>query len=84
MTDEKQDPMLTPIPPEHARDDGQDPRTFIEVEHRLAGHANVRLSGRCGPDVTRHDIEKRFYHPYFGGRDAGVSEGRFWVTVHTD
>lgn len=57
----------------------------MEVTHRSGGYAHVRLSGVCDLDVTAEDVRKRFYHPYFGGRDAGVDgKGKFWVTVHTD
>lgn len=62
----------------------EDPRKFVEVEHRSSGYAHVNVSGRCGPDVTVEDIERRFYHPYFGGRGASVRDGRFYVTIHTD
>jgi hypothetical protein len=65
-------------------DELEDPRKFMEVEHRRPGYANVTISGRCGPDVTKEDVEARFYHSYFGGREAWVKDGRFGCVIHTD
>ena len=42
------------------------------------------MRGICSPDVTVEDVKKRFYHWYFGGRDAWVKDGRFGCTIHTD
>lgn len=57
----------------------------IVVTGRASGYAHVRLWGTCGPDVTREDIEKRFYHSYFGGREARVHKDGTWsCVVHTD
>ncbi len=57
----------------------------ITVIGRQAGYAHVRLWGTCQPDVTVEDIRARFYHHYFGGRDAAVDgKGNWSVTVHTD
>ncbi len=54
------------------------------VEHRSNGYNNCTVSGVCSPDVTVEDVEKRFYHWYFGGRNAWVKDGRFGCTIHTD
>jgi hypothetical protein len=54
------------------------------VTTRINGYNNVAVSGICSPDVTVDDVKKRFYHDYFGGRDAWVGEGRFGCTIHTD
>ncbi len=57
----------------------------FNVTSRSGGYAHVRLSGTCDPSATREDVERRFFHPYFGGRDAGVDgKGKFWCIVHTD
>lgn len=54
------------------------------VTQRGNGYGHVTVSGVCSPDVTVKDVEKRFYHWYFGGRDAWVKDGRFGCTIHTD
>jgi len=54
----------------------------IEVTHTEHGYNHDRLSGTCGPDVTVKDIEERFYHSYFGGREAWVRDGRWGCVVH--
>lgn len=54
------------------------------VTDRSNGHNNVSVSGVCSPDVTVEDVKKRFYHFYFGGREAWVKDGRFGCTIHTD
>lgn len=54
------------------------------VENRWRGYAHVQIQGRCPRDKTVEDVQKRFYHPYFGGRDAWVKDGKFGVIVHTD
>jgi len=56
----------------------------MDVEIREAGYAQVTLYGSCDADVTVEDVKERFYHPYFGGRDAWVKDGRFGVVCHTD
>ncbi len=54
------------------------------VTARSAGYAHVAVRGDCSPDITVEDVKKRFYHWYFGGRDAWVRDGRFGCTIHTD
>jgi hypothetical protein len=56
----------------------------IEVDLRVPGYAHTRLTGTCGPDVTVEDVRQRFYHEYFGGRDAWVRDGRWGVIRHDD
>jgi len=56
----------------------------ITVINREIGYAHVRLQGTCDADVTIEDIEKRFYHEYFGGRSAWVRDGHWGCIVHTD
>lgn len=54
------------------------------VTDRSPGWNNTTVSGVCSPDVTVEDVKKRFYHFYFGGRQAWVKDGRFGCTIHTD
>lgn len=54
------------------------------VEQRGNGYGHCTVSGICSPDVTVQDVEKNFYHWYFGGRAAWVKDGRFGCTIHTD
>lgn len=54
------------------------------VTHRGNGYNHVNVSGVCSPDVTVEDVKKRFYHFYFGGRDAWVRDGKFGCTIHID
>jgi hypothetical protein len=56
----------------------------MEVETRTPGYAHVRLQGTCSPGVTVKDIQEKFYHECFGGRDAWVRDGRWGCVVHTD
>jgi len=65
-------------------EEAADPRKFMIVETRRAGYANVTIAGRCGPDVTKADVEARFFHSYFGGREAWIRDGRFGCVIHTD
>jgi uncharacterized protein YceK len=51
----------------------------VKTEH---GYNHDRLSGTCGSDVTVKDIEAKFYHSYFGGRDAWVRDGQWGCVVH--
>jgi hypothetical protein len=60
------------------------PEKVMNVTSRSDGYANTTVSGECSPDVTVEDVKKRFYHWYFGGRDAWVKDGRFGCTIHTD
>jgi len=54
------------------------------VTNREPGWNNTTISGVCSPDVTEADVKKRFYHSYFGGRQAWVRDGRFGCVIHTD
>lgn len=56
----------------------------MSVTNRGHGYATTTISGVCSPDVTVEDVKARFYHWYFGGRDAWVSDGRFGCVIHTD
>ena len=66
--------------------DGWSLKTTMQmiVTTRSSGYNNTTVSGVCSPDVTVEDVKKRFYHWYFGGRDAWVRDGRFGCTIHTD
>jgi hypothetical protein len=48
------------------------------------GYAHTRLQGSCSADVTVEEIKKEFYHEYFGGRDAWVSNGKWGCVRHDD
>ena len=56
----------------------------IKVLKQTPGYKHTKYEGTCGPKVTKDDIEKRFYHPYFGGRDAWVLNGRWRAIRHND
>lgn len=56
----------------------------FEVTQRSHGYNNETVSGTCPADATVEEVKERFYHDYFGGRDAWVKDGRFGCTIHTD
>lgn len=60
----------------------------IMVERVEVGYAHTRLQGSCAPDVTAKEIQEKFYHPEWGGRDAWVGtdgEGNtVWGCVRHD
>jgi len=56
----------------------------ITIESSTQGYCHTQIYGSCSQDVTVHDIEERFYDPYFGGRNAWVRDGKFGVIVHND
>lgn len=56
----------------------------MTVTDRSHGYNNTTVSGVCSPDVTVEDVKKRFYHSYFGGREAWVRDGRFGCVIYTD
>lgn len=56
----------------------------FEVTSRSFGHNNTTVQGTCPADATVQEVKDRFYHDYFGGRDAWVRDGRFGCTIHTD
>lgn len=60
------------------------PEKVMEVTNREPGYAHTRVQGTCSPDVTVEDVKRRFYHGYFGGRDAWVRDGKFGCVIHTD
>lgn len=62
----------------------QESEKRITVVNSTRGYAHTRLSGTCGSAVTVEDIRKRFYHPYFGGRDAWVRDGQWGAICHDD
>jgi hypothetical protein len=56
----------------------------IIVETVRPGYAHIYRAGRCGRKVTVEDIQRRFYDPYFGGREARVQDGHWSAVAHTD
>lgn len=56
----------------------------IKVTNTYQRYARTDYEGECGEDVTAEDIAKHFYHPLFGGRNARVENGHFFVTKHND
>lgn len=80
------DRMLPAAAMRQMQADGWTLKTTLQmvVTNRSSGYNNTTVSGVCSPDVTVEDVKKRFYHWYFGGRDAWVREGRFGCTIHTD
>ena len=52
------------------------PSNGFIVEARIPGYAHVRLSGTCAAGTTKQQVADRFYHDYFGGREAEV-----WTTA---
>lgn len=55
--------------------------TVTGTEH---GHAHDRISGTYTGPATVQAVKDRFYHDYFGGRDAWCRDGRWGCVVHTD
>ena len=58
--------------------------TEIEVTSSTPGYAHTKHEGRCPKGTTVEEIRKRFYDPYFGGREARVTGTYFSVIEHTD
>ncbi len=56
----------------------------FEVTERTHGYNTTTVYGTCPPDATVEEVKERFYHEYFGGRDAWVKDGQFGCTIHTD
>jgi len=56
----------------------------IEIIRKTPGYAHTRFEGTCGPTVTAKDIAEKIYHPYFGGRDARVMNGKWSAIRHDD
>ena len=63
--------------------DAQRALSFV-VTDQSHGYNNTTVQGTCPGDATVEEVKARFYHDYFGGRDAWVSDGRFGCTIHTD
>lgn len=56
----------------------------FKVESTSHGYNNTTVQGTCPPDATVQEVKDRFYHDYFGGRDAWVRDGKFGCTIHLD
>jgi hypothetical protein len=56
----------------------------FKVTERSYGYNSEAVQGTCPLDATVEEVKERFYHEYFGGRDAWVKDGRFGCTIHTD
>lgn len=56
----------------------------FEVTDSSFGYAHTTVQGTCPADATVQEVKDRFYHEYFGGRDAWVRDGKFGCTIHTD
>lgn len=56
---------------------------FFE-QSRVYGYAHVKLEGTYTGPATARDVERQFYHPLFGGREAWAYDGRWGCVVHTD
>ena len=56
----------------------------FKVTDRTFGYNSTTVQGTCPADATVQEVKDRFYHDYFGGRDAWVKDGRFGCTIHTD
>lgn len=54
------------------------------ILHSSPGYAHTRVSGTYTGDATIEDVGKKFYHPYFGGRDAWCSNGEWGCIIHDD
>lgn len=52
---------------------------ITSTEH---GYNHDRIIGTCSNDVTVEDVKERFYHSYFGGREAWVKDGKFGCVIH--
>jgi hypothetical protein len=61
-----------------------DEEITFTVQNREHGYAHVRVNGTYTGPATVDDVRKRFYHDYFGGRDAWCRDGRFGAVIHTD
>ena len=57
---------------------------WTKVTKSYPGYKHTQIYGECGKDVTVEDIKKQYYHPYFGGRNAWISDGKFGVIMHDD
>lgn len=53
--------------------------TVTSTEH---GYNHDRIIGTHTGSVTVKDVEDKFFHDYFGGREAWVKDGRFGCVIH--
>lgn len=56
----------------------------FKVTGRTEGYGHTRVQGDCPHDATVEEVKARFYHDYFGGREAWVENGRFGCVIHQD
>lgn len=63
---------------------GSEDAPVFTVLQRRAGYAHETLTGTYTGKATADDVCKKFYHPFFGGREAWARDGKFSVVVHTD
>lgn len=61
-----------------------DDEVIFNVTDTQPGYAHTRISGTYTGPATVEAVKKRFFHSYFGGRDAWCRDGKFGVVVHTD
>lgn len=56
----------------------------FKVTGQSPGHNHTMVWGTCPADATIEEVKARFYHDYFGGRDAWARDGKFGCTIHLD
>lgn len=58
----------------------------FKVDRTEHGYNHVRYSGTFTGTATIDDLKKRFYHEYFGGREARINADTktFSVVKHID
>lgn len=56
----------------------------IRVTEKVPSYAQTRFKGVCGSAITREDVEKKIYHPVFGGRGAYVALNGTWQAIRHD
>jgi hypothetical protein len=56
----------------------------FEVINREPGYNNVSISGTYTGPATEQHVKDRFYHSYFGGREAWCKDGKWGCVVHID
>ena len=52
------------------------------VTNTVHGYNHDTIYGTFTGPATVKDVEDRFYHFYFGGRNAWVKDGKFGCIVH--
>lgn len=73
-----------PIPStlRHFCPEGKDERvTLVKL---MPGYKHTKYEGTYLNGVTEQDIAKLFFHPYFGGREIKMKDGKFSVIRHDD